>query len=73
VTDPHGTYGLPFASREFQDELYVMLGLGPEHRRRCALECATPVLEHGSRRRSVDGNGLEKGIKFVKRDVGWRE
>jgi hypothetical protein len=72
MTDSNGAYGLAFAACELQDELYLVLGFGPEDRRRCAPERATAILEHGSGRGSVDGDGLQKLIEPAKRDVRWR-
>src|SRR5260221_6146363 len=73
VTDPDDAYGLLFEQCEFEDELQLTLCLGSENRRRSTSERATPVLEHGSRRRSVDGDGSQETIEFVEGDIGWRE
>jgi hypothetical protein len=69
MTDSNSAYGLALAECELQDELYLVLGFGPEDRCRSAQECATAILEHGSGRGSVDGDGLQKLVKPVKRNV----
>jgi hypothetical protein len=73
VTDPDGAYGLLFAPCELHDELQLMLGRGSENGRGSTPERATPVLEHGTRRRSVHGDGFQQTIEFVEGDIGWRE
>jgi hypothetical protein len=71
MTDSNGAYDLAFAARELQDELYLVLGLGSEDRRRGAPERATEILEQGGGRGSVDGDGQQKLIEPVKRNVRW--
>jgi hypothetical protein len=73
VTDPDGAYGLLFSPCEFEDEVDLTLCLGSENGGGSTSEGVTPVLEHGSRRRSVDGEGSEETIEFVEGDIGWRE
>jgi hypothetical protein len=69
MTDADSAYGLAFAACELQDELELVLDLGLEDGRRCASECATAILKHGIGGGSVDGDGLETTIEFVKRNV----
>jgi hypothetical protein len=69
MANPNGAYSLALAPCELQDELYLALSFGPEDRCWSAQECATAILEHSSGRGSVDGDGLQKLVKPVKRNV----
>lgn len=71
MADSDGAYGLAFTECELQDELYLVLGLGPEDGGGRAPERATAILERGGGRGSVDGDGLEKLMEPAKRDLRW--
>lgn len=63
-----GTHCLPLATRELEDELALVFGLGLEHGERPAEVGAAPVDERRAGVVGRDGYGLEEGVEGVQGD-----